>query len=110
MNAARHYGIHVHEWEPHLVHLVTYDLKSPHDTAEDYDRVITGLKSLYRTWCHLEKSVWIISTDQDAHQVRDALRPLLRSTDVLFVGRLSGNWGSRNLSAERVKWLQERTF
>lgn len=93
-----------------MVHIVTYDLRSPHDTPEDYERVIEGLKSLYGTWCHLEKSVWIISTSQDASQVRDALKALLYPTDIIFVGKLSGNWGSFNLTQVQSDWLKQRQF
>jgi hypothetical protein len=93
-----------------LVHLITYDLKSPNDTAEDYARVIEGLKSVYETWCHVEKSVWLVSTDQSASEVRDKIKKLLNSSDVLFVARLSGNWGSFNLKATRTDWLKARNF
>ena len=93
-----------------MVHILTYDLESPHDTPEDYARVINAIKSLYPTWCHLEKSVWIISTDQDASQLRDSIKRFLYPTDILFVGRLSGNWGSFNLSTDRSNWLKQRQF
>ena len=93
-----------------MVHLVTYDLKAPNDTSNDYERVIDGLKSTYGKWCHLEKSVWIISTDQTAAEVRDAIKPLLYSSDVLFVGKLTGNWASFNLGEKRVQWLNSKTF
>lgn len=93
-----------------MVHIVTYDLISPHDKPEDYNRVIEGLKSLYGIWCHLEKSVWIISTSQDAAQVRDALKAFLYTSDKLFVGKLSGNWASFNLTQEQSNWLKQRQF
>ena len=96
--------------EASVVHIVTYDLKSPNDTAQDYERVIAGLKSLYETWCHLEKSVWLVVTDQGAAEVRDSIKRFLYSTDVLFVGRLSGNWAGFNLGEERAQWLKGRTF
>jgi hypothetical protein len=93
-----------------MVFLITYDLKSPNDTSDDYRRVIDALKATYRTWCHLEKSVWLIETWQDAATVREAIRPYLYGADVLFVARLQGNWGSTNLAAEQTAWLKERTF
>lgn len=93
-----------------MVHIVTYDLESPHDTPEDYNRVISGLKSAYSTWCQLEKSVWIVATTEDAAQVRDSIKRFLYPTDILFVARLSGNWGSFNLTAERVNWLKQQQF
>lgn len=93
-----------------MIHLVTYDLKSPNDNPQDYERVIEGLKTFYPTWCHVEKSVWIIATEQGASEVRDTLKTLLRPSDVLLVARLSGNWGSVNLGTKRSEWLKERTF
>jgi hypothetical protein len=96
--------------EAALVHILTYDLTSPNDTSEDYQRVIEGLKSGYPTWCHLEKSVWLLQTDQSASEVRDSVKRLFNSSDVLFVARLSGNWGSVNLGSKRNEWLKNRTF
>ena len=93
-----------------MVHLVAYDLISPHGTSDDYQRVIAGLKSAYPRWCHLEKSVWIITVDQDAAQVRDHVKTLLFPTDRLFVGRLSGNWGGFNMGPDRANWLKQQTF
>jgi CRISPR/Cas system-associated endoribonuclease Cas2 len=93
-----------------LVYIVTYDLKSPNDTAEDYERVIDGLKSRYGNWCHVEKSVWIVSTTESASEVRDNIKALLNASDVLFVARLSGNWASFNLSSKRTDWLKSKEF
>jgi hypothetical protein len=93
-----------------LVHIITYDLKSPNDTSEDYERLIEGLKSTFSTWCHVEKSVWLVETVQDAPEVRNAIKPFLHPTDILFVARLSGNWGSVNLGPKRSEWIKGRTF
>lgn len=93
-----------------MVHIVAYDLKSPNDTAGDYERVIDGIKSSYPTWCHLEKSVWIIASDEDSQVIRDTIRKFLFDTDVLFVARLQGNWGSFNLGQNRSEWLKGRVF
>jgi len=93
-----------------LVHIITYDLKSPNDAEGDYERVIEGLKSAFPAWCHLEKSVWLVHTDRSATEVRDSIKTLLNNSDVLFVARLRGNWGSFNLSSNRSEWLKERAF
>lgn len=93
-----------------MVHLITYDLKSPNDTGEDYERVIAGLKSAYPNWCHLEKSVWLVAAEQSSTEIRDAIKKYLYPSDILFVARLSGNWGSFNLGPKRSEWLKERTF
>ena len=93
-----------------MVHLVAYDLEAPHDTGDDYNRVINALKSTYSTWCHLQKSVWLIATDQDAAQVRDYLKAFMHNSDLLYVARLSGNWASFNIGASRSDWLKGRNF
>ena len=93
-----------------MVHIVAYDLKAPNDTKEDYERVIGGLKEKYSYWCHLEKSVWLISTTLNAGEVRDSLRQFLYDTDVLFVSRLQGNWASFNIGAKRAEWLKGVNF
>jgi hypothetical protein len=93
-----------------VVHIVTYDLKSPNDTSEDYARVITGLKSTYKTWCHLEKSAWLVATDNNAQEVRDSLKRFLSAADILFVAKLTGNWGSFNLGSRRSDWIKGKEF
>jgi hypothetical protein len=95
--------------EAYVIFVVTYDLKTPHDTETDYQRVIAAIKS-YETWCHLEKSVWLIRTDVSAAEIRDFLKNSLYSTDVLFVGRLNGNWASFNVGQQRSNWLKQQTF
>ena len=93
-----------------MVHVVTYDLKSPHDTGDDYDRVIRAVKSLGTTWCHLEKSVWLIVSDSGSAEIRDELKKYLYPADILFVAKLAGYWGSFNLGANRNQWLHNQTF
>ena len=93
-----------------MVHVVTYDLKQPNDTSENYELIIGRIKTEYPTWCHIEESVWVVDTESDAGAVRDALKQYLHDKDVLFVARLTGNWASWNLSKEIVDWLKNRTF
>ncbi|HEV2738687.1 MAG TPA: hypothetical protein VGU66_08925 [Candidatus Elarobacter sp.] len=93
-----------------MVHVVAYDLTSPNDTGADYERVIGAIKKQYPTWVHLEQSVWLVETTQDAGEVRETLKPFLNAKDVLFVSRLSGNWATWNAGVERNNWLRARTF
>jgi hypothetical protein len=92
-----------------VIFIVAYDLKSPNDTEEDYKRVMDFIKT-YSGWCHLEKSVWVIKSDEGASEIRDAIRANIYSDDVLFVGRLSGNWAGFNLGSERGGWLKPQEF
>jgi hypothetical protein len=93
-----------------MIHIVTYDLTTPNDTSEDYERIHTAIKSLFPNWCHIEQSVWLIDTQVDAAGVRDTLTEYLHSTDVLFVAKLTGTWASRNLGTQRSTWMKGRTF
>ena len=93
-----------------MVYLVTYDLKSPNDTSVDYTRVISAIKALYPVWCHLEESVWLVSSSADSASIRESLKPYLYDKDVLFVARLSGGWAARNLDRAQVNWLQSTQF
>lgn len=93
-----------------MVHVVTYDLKSPHDSADDYERVISAVKSLGTSWCHLEKSVWLIVSDAAPGEIRSELKKSLYQTDILFVAKLAGNWASFNLGPKRAEWLQHQSF
>jgi hypothetical protein len=85
-------------------------LKTPNDQSEDYERVIATIKADFDSWCHIEKSVWLIDTTMDAGAVRDHLKPVLNSKDVLIVARLQGNWATVNCGDKRNEWLKNRTF
>jgi hypothetical protein len=82
----------------------------PNETTGDDERLIASIKSAYSTGCHVEKSVWLVTTEQSAGEARDTVKKLLYPTDILFVARLSGNWGSFNLGTKRTEWLKDRTF
>ncbi len=66
--------------------IVSYDL---HKSGQNYECLKRKLESYAKHW-HMQGSVWIISSDQTAAQVRDYLNPCLDSNDNLFVGKLSG--------------------
>jgi hypothetical protein len=93
-----------------MIHIVTYDLKSPNDTSEDYKRVIATIKAAFSSWCHIEQSVWLVETTMTAGDARDYIKTVLSSADILFVARLNGNWGSSNFGDQRNTWLKGRTF
>lgn len=93
-----------------MVHLVAYDLKTPNDTEENYEKIFDGIKQNFPTWCHVEQSVWLVDSPSDAGTVRDILKSYLHTGDLLFVARLAGNWASSHLGDQRNRWLKGRTF
>ncbi|HXN18471.1 MAG TPA: hypothetical protein VN875_09090 [Candidatus Binatus sp.] len=93
-----------------MVHIVAYDLRQPNDTEENYRTIIDAIKTNFNSWCHIEQSVWLIDAPTEAIAVRNLLKDYLHQSDVLFVARLTGNWGSWNFGDERNKWLAARVF
>lgn len=93
-----------------MTFLGTYDLRSPDDTPQDYERVITQIKAQFSIWCHLQKSVWLVESALTASEIRESIRGALYPKDVLFVARLQGNWASWALGEERNDWLKKRSF
>jgi hypothetical protein len=92
-----------------MVFVIAYDLRSPNDTAEDYERVIASIKANF-TWCHLQKSVWLVDSALSASEIRESIKPTLYNGDELFVARLHGNWASWALGDRRNDWLRKRSF
>ncbi|HEX3968094.1 MAG TPA: hypothetical protein VHW70_09025 [Edaphobacter sp.] len=93
-----------------MVFMIAYDLVSPNDTSADYQRVIGGIKKLYGTYCHLEKSVFLVETNSTSVAIRDAINNLIYNHDAVFVTQLHGSWATHALSAEKVNWLRGRSF
>ena len=83
---------------------ICYDLQAP---GQKYDRLIEKIKS-YGIWCHLQQSVWVVSTTQSAKEIRDNLATCLDSNDKLFVARLSGEAAWIGYSEEQSSWLKKQ--
>ena len=93
-----------------MIHLVAYDLKTPNDTPENYEVIIAAIKSEFNSWCHIEKSVWLVDAENDAVIVRDHLKGYLHPGDVLFVVPIQKSWASWNFGDKRSEWLKGREF
>ena len=93
-----------------MVHVIAYDLRQPNDTSEDYERVIGAIKDKFPTWCHLEKSVWLVDTSLEVSTVRDFIKACVNEDDRIFVACLSGDWASFCLPKSQVDWLKNRSF
>ena len=93
-----------------MIHLVAYDLKIPNDIPENYELIIGAIKSEFNSWCHIEKSVWLVDSESDAVTVRDQLKRYLHPRDVLFVVPIQRSWASWNFGDVRNNWLKGRQF
>lgn len=84
------------------IYLVSYDLSS--DGTPDYDGVGSALESC-GVVNHFQRSVWLVSSEKSAQEIRDAVCPVLRPTDTVFVAAIIGAWSGWNtrLSA----WINE---
>lgn len=92
-----------------MVFVIAYDLRSPNDTPEDYERVIARIKADF-AWCHLQKSVWLVESALSASEIRESIKPTFHSADELFVARLQGNWATWALGDRRNNWLRQCSF
>jgi hypothetical protein len=84
--------------------LIGYDLNKP---GQNYEPLWDKLKS-YGTWWHHLDSTWLIRTNLSATQLRDALAPLIDSSDELLVIDVSGrSWAGRGFSDRAFQWLHD---
>jgi len=84
-------------------YIVAYDL---HEEGQNYECLIEKLEAYPIHW-HMQQSVWIIKTDQNASQIRNNLGECLDDDDTLFVGKLSGQAAWRGYSDKAGKWLKD---
>ena len=84
-------------------YIVSYDL---YRQGQNYECLIEKIKS-YGTHWHMQQSVWVIVTNQNATQIRDFLRPCLDSNDKLFVAKLSGEAAWYGYSDQITQWLKK---
>jgi hypothetical protein len=83
------------------VFIVAYDLRKP---GKDYGELIRQLESVPS--CHAQGSVWFIEHSGPSNVIRDTLRYHIDSNDVLFVDRVTSDWGGVNMPV-CGKWLND---
>lgn len=86
-----------------MSYFISYDLNNP---GQNYDNLIEAIKK-YGTYCKMNKSDWIISTNDNATKIRDNLQKYLDTNDKLFVGKLQRDaawYGYLNSTSD---WLQK---
>lgn len=67
--------------------VISYDLSKP---IADYEN-LTEETEKFSGWCHLHKSVWLVTTAATSEQVYDKLSRHLDRDDKLFVCQLAHN-------------------
>lgn len=66
-------------------YLISYDLSKP---GTEYAQLIERLKD-FSNWCHLHKSVWLISTAYSTEEIYDKLGVYIDKNDKLFVAKIN---------------------
>lgn len=84
-------------------YLITYDLNRP---GKDYPRLYETIKSLSSAWWHHLDSTWFIVSSLPASVIRDALKTVVDSTDVVLVIKVALPWASYNLTDKASSWLK----
>ena len=75
-----------------------------------YDAVVTAIQG-QGAWARIDPTVWLVSTmTASAAQVRDKIGTAMHQGDLLFVGRLTKEWGAFNFAPEIVTWLEKVKF
>lgn len=82
-------------------YIISYDKRE----GGDYEPLYDAIKS-YKTWAHINESVWAIVTANSAVQVRDHLATFMDSKDRLFVVKSGSEAAWRN-SLCKSEWLKE---
>lgn len=86
-----------------MVHLISFTFETKGDAKERRDRLEVAIKTY--PWARISPWVWIVSVPFGAATLRDELWQHMSEGDKLFVTRLASEWGSYNLSADIVQWL-----
>lgn len=84
-------------------YIITYDLMKP---GQDYSDLIEAIQK-YKTYCHLQESVWLIVSDLSAINVRDDLKKHIDTNDKLFVAKVSSPAAWFNLGEAMSNWLKK---
>lgn len=84
-------------------YIITYDLMKP---GQNYPDLIKAVQN-YKTYCHLQESVWLIVSEQSAVSVRDDLKKYIDANDKLFVAKVSSPAAWFNHGEKIGDWLKK---
>lgn len=85
-----------------MLYVVSYEL---HEAGEAYDELIQELK-LSSGYCHLLKSMWLISTEETGRQLYKRLLPCIYQQDRILVTEVNSELHGR-LPNEALEWIGE---
>lgn len=87
------------------VYLIGYDLNK---SGKNYDGLIAKIKEVSVLWWHHLDSTWLITSNNGAVAIRDALRPFVDGDDELLVAAISkGNAAWLGFNTAGSNWLKE---
>ena len=82
---------------------VSYDLSKD----GDYSKLIDKIKDS-SDWWHQSGSVWFISSEDSAVEIRDSLKQFLQPSDKLFVFNVKPcAWAGTGFSKEEYDWFKD---
>jgi hypothetical protein len=68
--------------------LISYDLRKPNYTEEDYEELYAELETLGAK--HIQDSVWAIQSEEKCGAIVEILKKHMHSRDRLLVARIDG--------------------
>jgi hypothetical protein len=84
--------------------IISYDLRKP---GRNYDSLYSAIKA-YGTYASPTESMWLISTNQGANDVRVNLQKHIDPNDKLIVMTYGGYWaGTQSLGQAILDWLKD---
>ncbi len=86
-----------------MSYFISYDLNNP---GQNYDNLIEAIRK-YGTYCKINKSDWVVCTNDDATKIRDNLQKYLDANDRLFVGKLQRDAAWYGYPNSTSDWLQK---
>ena len=86
-------------------YLVSYDLRKP---GRDYEELYAAIKS-HTKWARVLESLWAISTNNSAVQIRDELSQHVDSNDGLFIIETGSSGAWRHVLCES-QWLKDNLW
>ena len=86
------------------LYCITYDLSKD----GDYSKLVDKIKES-SVWWHQSGSVWFISSEKNAVDIREDLKVLLQPSDKIFVFRVHPcEWAGAGFSKEEYDWFREK--